>query len=437
LKDREQSLIIDFSSEKVLISLDSFVRKTQINSDDFFRKPKQAHEDLKKELKSYGVKAARVIFSLGIRYLSKQVIPLPDEAPQDEKLKLMSIELDRNSFEEVFACERLSVTERMVAGERICDYLLIAPQKAIKSLCLSFTKKINAKLIKFVASYNLFNPHSENEIISVFPQKTQTEIVFWSYGFPVAISSLNSSPDPANDINRFLDIYQNDLENKALNIENIDIFGSSLEDYSFTNLSHRVNLRGDYEEFLIANLPSASAFPDISKKVKLPAEPFRMDFPNLFHLTSVIFLMVTIALGGFASLQNISLDNKHAVFQNEVKVYERQMLEKKRLKQQLLELNKEKDFYYSITRRRAPWDLILKELSSLTPKGLWIERFSAARNTLVMIGKAEKVNEVSAFAVNLSHSSKYFDDVLLSGSRDYTDGLVYKEFQITAKLQSP
>jgi len=92
--------------------------------------------------------------------------------------------------------------------------------------------------------------------------------------------------------------------------------------------------------------------------------------------------MVTIALGGFASLQNISLDNKHAVFQNEVKVYERQMLEKKRLKQQLLELNKEKDFYYSITRRRAPWDLILKELSSLTPKGRWIERFSAARNTL-------------------------------------------------------
>jgi hypothetical protein len=54
-----------------------------------------------------------------------------------------------------------------------------------------------------------------------------------------------------------------------------------------------------------------------------------------------------------------------------------------------------------------------------------------------MIGKAEKVNEVSGFAVNLSHSSKYFSDVLLSGSRDYSDGLVYKEFQITAKLKAP
>jgi Tfp pilus assembly protein PilN len=133
----------------------------------------------------------------------------------------------------------------------------------------------------------------------------------------------------------------------------------------------------------------------------------------------------------------MSLDQKYLVFQNEVTQYERQIAEKKRIKQGISDLEKEREFYYSITRRRAPWDLILKELSKLTPKGLWIERFSAAKNNLVMIGKAEKVNEVSAFAVNLSHSSKYFSDVLLSGSRDYSDGLVYKEFQITARLKAP
>ncbi len=55
----------------------------------------------------------------------------------------------------------------------------------------------------------------------------------------------------------------------------------------------------------------------------------------------------------------------------------------------------------------------------------------------ILSNSGEKVNEVSAFAVNLSHSSKYFSDVLLSGSRDYSDGLVYKEFQITARLKAP
>lgn len=437
MKDSNQTLIIDFSLEKILVSINSVVHKTQVSTEDFFKKPKQAHQDLKQELKSYGIGSVKVIFSLPIRYITYQVIPLPDEAPQDEKLKLMSIDLDRANFLDLFSCERLSVTERMVAGERICDYLLVAPQKAVRLNCQSFLQKMNSKLYKFVANYNLFKPERDAEIISAFAHSSNMEIVFWSYSFPIAISNLSSTNEPANDLNRFLDIYQNDLENKSLSIENIDIYGTNLGEYSFSNLTHKLTLREDYESFLMENLPSVASFQDITKKVKLPPEPFRLDFPNLAHLFAVMFLVFSLLLGLFATLQNMSLDQKYLVFQNEVTQYERQIAEKKRIKQEITDLEKEREFYYSITRRRAPWDLILKELSKLTPKGLWIERFSAAKNNLVMIGKAEKVNEVSGFAVNLSHSSKYFSDVLLSGSRDYSDGLVYKEFQITARLKAP
>ena len=270
MKDSNQTLIIDFSLEKILVSINSVVRKTQVHSEDFFKKPKQAHQDLKQELKSYGISSAKVIFSLPIRYITYQVIPLPDEAPQDEKLKLMSIELDMANFLDLFSCERLNVTERMVAGERICDYLLVAPQKAVRLNCQSFLKKINSKLYKFVANYNLFKPERDSEIISAFPHSSNMEIVFWSYSFPIAISNLSSTNDTANDLNRFLDIYQNDLENKSLSIENIDIYGAKLGEYSFSNLTHKVTLREDYESFLMENLPAVSSFHDITKKVKLP-----------------------------------------------------------------------------------------------------------------------------------------------------------------------
>jgi len=437
LGDRDQTLIIDFSLETILVSFDSVVYKTRTLTEDFFKKPAKAHEELKQELRSLGFSSGSVIFSLPIRYIEEQVIPLPDEAPQEEKLKLMSIELDRTRFSDLFSCERLNVTERMLAGERVCDYLLITAQKAVRNNCQNFLKKLGAKLYKFTASYNLFKPNADAEILSAFYQDNALEIVLWTYGFPIAISSLNASGDPAADLNRFLDIYQNNLENKSLSIENIDLYGKGLEQYSFSNLTYKITLRSDQEEFLFRNLREISSFADITKKVKLPQEPFRMDFPNISYLCALGFLLISISLGLFASLQNMSLDQKYLVFQSDVAKYEKQLAEKKALSRELDELSKERDFYYSITRRRTPWDLILKELSRLTPKNLWIERFSASKNSIMLLGKADKVSEVSAFAVNLSRNSEYFTDVLLSGSRDYTDGLVYKEFQITANLKAP
>jgi hypothetical protein len=64
LKDSNQTLIIDFSLEKILVSINSVVRKTQVSTEDFFKKPKQAHQALKQELKSYGISSTKVIFSL-------------------------------------------------------------------------------------------------------------------------------------------------------------------------------------------------------------------------------------------------------------------------------------------------------------------------------------------------------------------------------------
>ena len=63
---------------------------------------------------------------------------------------------------------------------------------------------------------------------------------------------------------------------------------------------------------------------------------------------------------------------------------------------------------------------------------------SAAKSNLILVGKAETVEDVSQFSVNLNYNSKFFKDAQITGSRDFVDGeLVFKEYQIMMKLKSP
>ena len=436
--NRSQTLIIDFSLETLLVSLNSVVRRSNVSTNDFFLKPNKAFKELKKELNSLGLKGSRVIYSIPIRFLSHQVVPLPLEAPEQEKLKLISIEIDRNAFSNKFHCEKLENTSRLVAGERICDFLLIAPQKKILDTCNKLTKFLGLRSFKFVSSAYLFCPGSRNDVISAFIENDHREIVFWNDRKPVALSNLAATDDPVNDINRFVDIYQNQLEGKPLTLESIEVFGSEVENFSFGNITYTVNLHKSYKELISGNLPSVETFPDLAAKVKLPSEPFKLDTPNISYAASIVSLLLVFLIGLFTFLQGYSLDQKYKVFKSKVSQYEDLIKEKKKIKKTLMELEQEKDFFYSITRRRVPWNDILQDLSKISPKGLWIERMSAAKSNLIIVGKAETVDDLSRFSVNLNYNSKFFKDAQFTGSRDFVDGeLVFKEYQMTMKLKSP
>lgn len=436
--NRNQTIIIDFSAETLIVSINSAVFRSNVSTNDFFLKSARAYKELKKELTSYKIKGHRVIYSLPVRFLTHQVIPLPLEAPELEKLKLISIELDRNNFTNNFHLERLENTSRLIAGERICDFLLIAPQRKVFDTCNAFSKSAGLKLFKFSSSLYLFTPGTRNDTVTAFIEDGHREIVYWNDRKPVALSNLAATDDPVNDINRFIDIYQNQLEGKALNIESIEVFGSSVIDYSFGNMTYKVNTHSQYLEILAGELPRVETFPDLATKVKLPSEPYKFDTPNVSYLASIVCFALVLLIGVFTFLQGYSQDQKYKVFKSKVSKYEDLINEKKQIKKNLLDLEKEKDFFYSITRRRIPWNDILSDLSELSPKGLWIERMSAAKSNLIIVGKAESVEDVSQFSVNLNYNSKFFKDAQLTGSRDFIDGeLVFKEYQITMKLKSP
>ena len=327
--NRNQTIIIDFSAETLIVSINSTVFRSNVSTNDFFLQSPKAFKELKKELSSYKVKGHRVIYSLPVRFLSHQVIPLPLEAPEQEKLKLISIELDRNSFSNQFHLERLDNTSRLMAGERICDFLIVAPQKKVFSSCNSFSKAMGLKLFKFSSSLYLFTPASRNDTISAFIENDHREIVYWNDRKPVAISNLAATDDPVNDINRFIDIYQNQLEGKSLDLESIEVFGSTVNDYSFGNMTYQANLHSDYLEALAGELPRVETFPDLSAKVKLPSEPFKFDTPNVSYIAAIVCFILVILIGLFTFLQGYSLNQKYKVFKSKVSKYENLINEKK------------------------------------------------------------------------------------------------------------
>ncbi len=74
----------------------------------------------------------------------------------------------------------------------------------------------------------------------------------------------------------------------------------------------------------------------------------------------------------------------------------------------------------------------------MTPPEMWFERVSASKTKILISGKAGNVKDVSNFSINLNNNSKYVDNALVIGTRDYDEaGEIYSEFQMSTQLRSP
>ena len=103
-----------------------------------------------------------------------------------------------------------------------------------------------------------------------------------------------------------------------------------------------------------------------------------------------------------------------------------------------MELNSQREFFIDITKRRTPWNKILSDMSKMTPKEVWFDRFSGDKTKVLIIGKARSAEDVSALSINLNNNSEFVREALILGTRDYEENnQKYSEFQIAAKLKSP
>ena len=63
---------------------------------------------------------------------------------------------------------------------------------------------------------------------------------------------------------------------------------------------------------------------------------------------------------------------------------------------------------------------------------------NGSKNKIMISGKARSTKEVSSLSINLNENSKYVNNALIIGTRDYEENSkTYSEFQLAAKLKSP
>lgn len=434
-------LVIDLSEDFVIYGMNNAGScLSEIPTDDVWNSLNDADSRVKA---SIGLDSKdlpkNLAFSIPIKMLSYQIISLPENIPEKEKLILLGLEINERTIGKKFSYIRLPVTQRYEGEEQICDYIVIAAKFSASASLEKLAKTLGYKNYKVVPSFIFSCPKNHNVLsATALLCENKTEIVIWGKDNPLALTSIINTGDQMGDINRFIIEYFDHVDD--LGISKVFLYGPRMKDASLTySLNYPYEIINEPETFIARSLSMVEVLDDISKAPKLPKPPIALTPRNLVFMASIFGIFIIILLGTFFQFNNLRLERDLRIFQNKAQKNKKLSIEKKRLDKEKMELSTEKDFYLSITKRRTPWYFIFSDLSKQTPKELWFERFNANSKEILISGKAASVKDVSAFSVNLDNSSTYFKDSKIIGTRDYEgeSKKTYSEFQLTAKLKAP
>ncbi len=433
------TLKIDLSDTFIALALGEDRYLSDIKSQDLWDSTDLAAKALKDFLKLKGIGNQKTVyFVLPIKMLNYQVVTLPEKIKEREKKVLLGLELDKSKFATNFNYKKLDITLRDEDGSSLCDYMVLGAKRGVHEKLLALAKSLNFKQIRAVPSFMLFVPRvTERLSATAYVGEDRTEIAIWGSGFPLAVAAIPNTGDQMEDINRFINGYFDKVEN--LDLTNIRLYGPKMRDAALAfSLNYPNEIINDPAHAIAAALYKAEGQLDVLIKTKLPNPPIAMTPRNM------VFFLSFVALIGLISYTSYLGSNTNR-YRHELKRLSKRAehmkliyAAAKRLDGQKLELETERDFYLKITKRRTPWHMILFDLGDLTPRNLWFERFNSTKNTVMIAGKATTPEDVAALSLNLSNSSRYFEEAQVMGMRDYKESdKVYTEFQLTAKLKSP
>ncbi len=431
------SLFLDISEEFVSINVDGTHHVTNIESSQLWENPENLGIDVKEFLKEKEIKEKDLVLTVPIINLNYQIVTLP-EIEEKDKLTLLGLEIDSDIITKRFNYFELAVTKREEEGGTVCDYMVLSLKPGIYEQVLEFTKGTGLNLSKVVPSFFLVAPaQREGLTASAWVGNDRLEIVIWGKNNPLAMSTADNTGDQMGDINRYISHYFDQFG--GLELSKIKLYGPRMRDASLTySLTYPNEIIEDPRLVLCKRLPAAEECLDISQIVKLPRPPLEFNARNIGVLVAGALAIIMLFVTSFYYLENTSKNGELVVLRTEVDKNKKLLIKSRQLERKVKELEKEKDFYLSITKRRTPWAEILTELAKLTPKALWIERLNATKATLQISGKATKPEEVSDFEINLNNSSSFFKNAQVVGIRDFLqEGRKYTEYQMMVKLNSP
>lgn len=433
------TLKIDLSDTFIALALGEDRYLSDIKSQELWDSTDTAAKALKAFLALKNIRSQKLVcFTLPIKMLNYQVVTLPEKIKEREKKVLLGLELDKTKFFNNFNYKKLDITLRDEDGASLCDYMVLGPKRGVYEKLQALAKFLNFNQIKAVPSFMLFTPKvTERLSATAYVGEDRTEIAIWGSGFPLAVAAIPNTGDQMEDINRFINGYFDKVEN--LDLSNIRLYGPKMRDAGLAfSLNYPNEIISDPTHAIAGALYKAEAQLDVLIKTKLPNPPIAMTPRNMVFFLSFVALLALIGYTSYLGSNTNRYRHELSRLSHRAEHMKLIYAAAKRLDGQKLELESERDFYLKITKRRTPWHLILFDLGDLTPRNLWFERFNSTKNTVMIAGKATTPEDVAALSLNLSNSSRYFEEAQVMGMRDYKESdKTYTEFQLAAKLKSP
>ncbi|MDD9897965.1 MAG: PilN domain-containing protein [Candidatus Melainabacteria bacterium] len=435
----KDNLTLDFSEEYITMHCRGIHFSSDISSEYFWNNTEEAIQQVKQEIVAKGFLSSDLTVTLPITCINYQIVTLPDNVSDKEKLVFLGLELNKKLIGKRFGIRRLDVTARDEAEQALCDYIVIAPKSDVFTKLEQLAKALERKIASVVPSFFVLGADRINELrATAWLGHDRTEIVIWGKDNPLALAHIPSTGDQIGDVNRFIVEYFDHVDDLSLSM--IFLYGPKMRDESLGfALSYPHGIFANPTKYLADNLGKAKDQLDISKVTKLPKPPIAMTPRNLSYIGSAVAVAILVFLSVLTQAGTLREESRLKVLERKSSSYRKQLATAKKLEQESAELNAEKDFYLGITKRRTPWATILADLSDLTPSEMWYERVNATKNKILILGKARATEDVSALSINLNNSSAYFKDALIIGTRDFEDDskAKYSEFQLQAKLKSP
>lgn len=431
-------LILDLSEEFVGICHQSKAEQLSIPVNDFFNSPELTIDALANQIKSKEIEFDELVVSIPLACINHQIVTLPDNVTDKEKLIFLGIEINKNLIGKHFGVMRLDVTKRNEAEQPLCDYLILAPKQEAFQRIQDLTKTLNTKLFSVIPSFMLLGAEPVNDLrATAWIGEDRSEIVIWGKDNPLAMTYIENTGDQMGDVNRFIVQYFDHVDN--LNLSMVYLFGPRMRDSALGfGLTYPHMIFEDPSKYLLKNLHKATEQLNIAKELKLPRPPIAMTPRNITFIASGSIAAILILLTLFLGIANVALGGELKTLETEANKNKQLLAKIKSLQKEKAELVAEKDFYVDITRRRTPWSEIMSDISKLTPKDLWFERLSGNKMKIMIFGKAQSNDDVSSLAINLNSNSQYLQDVQIMGTRDFEENnSIYSEFQLSARLKSP
>lgn len=431
-------LILDFSEEYIALYCKGYTYISETSVEQFFLDTDSAIKKFLLEVEDKDFGCSDLLATLPLVCLNHQIITLPDNVSDKDKMIFLGLEINRQLIGKRFGVQRLDVTQRDEGEQKLCDYLILAAKSDVYKKLDQLATALKLKLSAIVPNIYLLGAEPVNELrATAWVGNDRSEIVIWGKSFPLALSYISNTGDQIGDINRFIVNYFDHVDN--LTLSKIYLFGPRMQDSALGfGLTYPHQIFDNPTRFIINNLQRAPQGLNIAKEIKLPKPPITMTPRNIVFLACAGVVALMMVMTGFAQANNFRARAQLSNLERQSEKHRKIVTEYKKFEKQGAELAAQKEFYLDITKRRTPWNKILADISKLTPREVWFERFNADKARVLIVGKARSAEDVSSLSINLNNNSEFVREALIIGTRDYEEGTnKYSEFQMTAKLKSP